>query len=74
MTIDRKKTAAAITAVLTYIKTEEEKIFSSITSPGEENLIVTARDSGIKSSNIWGTLGRTEQMQINTMMQMRVFK
>ena len=74
MTMNRKKTAAAIAAVFTYIKTDEEKVFLSASS-GEQNLAMPSRDSSFKSSsNIWGALGRTEQMQINTMMQMRVFK
>ena len=77
MTTDKKKIAAAMAAVFTYIKTEEEAACFAAQN-GENQL--TAALSGIQASgmgvkpNVWGSCGRTDLMQIRTMMQMRAFK
>ena len=63
----RKKTAAAMAAVMQYIKTEEEAIYmQSLAAPAVERAVVPVR--------LWGMSGRQSQMQMRTMMQMRTFK
>ncbi|MFH2218580.1 MAG: hypothetical protein ABII68_02825 [Pseudomonadota bacterium] len=63
----RKKTAAAMAAVMQYIKTEEEAIYmQSLATPAVERAAAPAR--------LWAVSGRQSQMQMRTMMQMRAFK
>ena len=66
--MDKKKMAAVTSAVVTYIKTQEETA-----------CLVPAQDQGVApipapGFNHWGMAGRGGQMQGRTMMQMRVFK
>ncbi|MFO7749787.1 MAG: hypothetical protein R6V54_06800 [Desulfobacteraceae bacterium] len=74
MTMERKKRAAVTAAVFTYIKTEEEAACFAAQAgdglPGEEQ-----EPAGkTPAPNIWGSCGRSDLMQIRTMMQMRAFK
>ena len=73
MTLNTKKVAAISAAVVTYIKTEEEAAY--LAASAKENQGVAAAKSDTASSlNIWGAAGRTNQMQLHSMIQMRVFK
>ena len=59
---DKKKQAAAVSAVMEYIKKEE----------GELRLAPVSADV-LTPSNLWGISGRQAQMQLRTMMQLRTF-
>jgi len=73
MALEKKKLAAISAAVFTYIRTEEEAAYSA--SLAGQNQGITANQTGTASNlNIWGTAGRENQMQLNSMIQMRVFK
>ncbi len=70
--MDKKKLAAAISAVFTYIKTSEETAAfhaAQVLEPVEAQL-----QQIMQPNNIWGISGRQTQMQSNTMMQLRMFK
>jgi hypothetical protein len=68
MQID-KKTVAAIAAVMSYLKTEEE-IFAmqAVSAPA------ASRAAAPISINLWGISGRQAMMQMRNMMQMKIFK
>lgn len=73
--MDKKKLAAAMSAVFTYIKTSEE---SAAFNPAQALEPVGEVESQLhqimQPVNIWGISGRQTHMQSNTMMQMRMFK
>ncbi len=75
--MDKKKLAAAISAVMTHIKTSEE---ASAYYAAEASEAMVEPQAAIQAqqvlapSNAWGMSGRQSQMQANTMMQLRVFK
>ena len=68
--MDKKKLAAAMAAVMTYIKTGEE----AHAVQAQEPEITQVVQQIIGQGNIWGISGRQNQMQANSMMQMRMFK
>jgi len=73
MALEKKKIAAISAAVFTYIRTEEEAAYSA--SLAGQNQGITAKQTGAASNlNVWGTAGRENQMQLRSMIQMRVFK
>ena len=66
---NRKKKAAAISAVISYIKTEEEALSMQP---------IAAVDQASYSSTpvqlkLWGISGRQAQMQMRNLMQMKAF-
>ncbi|MFH1580901.1 MAG: hypothetical protein ABIC39_02330 [Pseudomonadota bacterium] len=66
---NKKKKAAAISAVMNYIKTEEEAV-------GMQPAIVTDSADFVSrrvSLNLWGISGRQAQMQMRSLMQMKAF-
>jgi len=63
-----KKIAAAISAVMSYIKTEEE--ISSQPLPFVEKM-QPAQAPGLPK--MWGISGRQAMMQVRNMMQMKAF-
>ena len=64
-----KKTAAAIAAVMSYLKTEEEMIaMQAMSAPA------AAQAAAPISINMWGMSGRQAMMQMRNMMQMKAFK
>ncbi|MEA3417631.1 MAG: hypothetical protein U9R02_16055 [Thermodesulfobacteriota bacterium] len=66
---NKKKKAAAISAVISYIKTKEEAV-------GMQPAIVTDRADFVSrqvSLNLWGVSGRQSLMQARTLMQMKAF-
>ncbi len=78
MTMDKKKFAAMSAAVFTYIKTEEEAAYAAALSNQDQvnqNQGIAAEQAGTAARfNIWGSAGRENQMQLHSMIQMRVFK
>jgi len=73
MALEKKKLAAICAAVFTYIKTEEEAYLASSVNLNQG---ITAGQTGTTASNlnIWGAAGRENQMQLRSMIQMRIFK
>jgi len=69
-----KKISAAISAVMNYIRTEEEAIcIQSLAAPAVEP-VQAARAAAMGPVKLWGMSGRQAQMQMRNMMQMRTFK
>ena len=69
-----KKISAAISAVMNYIKTEEEAIYiQSLAVPAVEP-IPEAYAAKAAPMKLWGMSGRQAQMQMRNMMQMKTFK
>ena len=64
-----KKAAAAIAAVMSYLKTEEEILAMQTVSAS-----AAAQAAAPISMNMWGMSGRQAMMQMRNMMQMKVFK
>ena len=73
--MDKKKLAAAMSAVFTYIKTSEEAAaFNAAQVFAPVNEVGSQLHQIMQPVNIWGISGRQAHMQANTMMQMRMFK
>ena len=73
--MDKKKLAAAMSAVFTYIKTPEEAAaFNAAQALEPVNEVESQLHQIMQPVNIWGISGRQAHMQANTMMQMRMFK
>ena len=69
---NRKKIAAATTAVMNYIQTEEEAIcIQSMAAPAAEPVSEVYAAAPVK---LWGMSGRQAQMQMRNMIQMKTFK
>ena len=68
MAPDRKK-AAAIAAVMNYIKSEEEMICAQAAAGRGAG----PQAAGPVSVNLWGVSGRQAMMQMRSLMQMRSF-
>jgi hypothetical protein len=68
---DPKKISAAVSAVMNYIKTEEEAIcIQSLAEPAVAPIPEAYAAAPVK---LWGMSGRQAQMHMRTMMQMRTF-
>ena len=77
MDMDNKKLAAATAAVFTYIKTQEEAAFFASAGAPEQGAAAVVCDAGSGprgNFNVWGTAGRSDQMQGRFLMQTRVFR
>ena len=73
--MDKKKLAAAISAVMTYIKTGEEAAAYNVPETSEPvGAAPVVVQTILPSQNTWGISGRQTQMQANSMMQLRAFK
>ncbi len=70
MDTNKKKIAAAISAVLAYIKTEEDVLYAQQMGAAA-GLPATPAAAPVK---LWGISGRQEQMQLRGLMQLRSFK
>jgi hypothetical protein len=71
---NRRKISAAISAVMNYIKTEEEAIcIQSLAAPAVESA-QAAYAAAMTPVKLWGISGRQAQMRMRNMMQMRTFK
>jgi hypothetical protein len=66
--MNEKKKAAALAAVIQYIKTEEEAIMLQAQAVPEPEKTVPAPPAGM-----WGISGRHDMMQMRNMMQMKAF-
>jgi hypothetical protein len=71
---DRAKVTAAVSAVLHYIRSEEQNIAMQFSQPGVEQMTAVAGPAPAKASNSWGMSGRQVQMQMGNLMQMRAFR
>ncbi|MFC1489500.1 hypothetical protein ACFL6B_06625 [Thermodesulfobacteriota bacterium] len=68
---NRKEIAAAISAVMQYIQTEEEAVYMQSLALPPEALALPVAAAPMK---LWGMSGRQAQMQMRNLMQMRTFK
>jgi len=67
--MNEKKKAAAMAAVINFIKTEEEAIMMQAAHvPAEPAAAPTAPPAGL-----WGISGRQDMMQMRNMMQLKAF-
>ena len=64
-----KKKAAAIAAVISYLKTEEEMMAMQAMS-----VPAAAQAAAPVSMNMWAMSGRQAMMQMRNMMQMKVYR
>ena len=67
-----KKMAAAISAVMAYIRTEEE-LTTLQSMPPHQQMSSPAQYPTIDSVKLWGISGRQTQMQTRLQMQMKAF-
>ncbi len=71
---DAGKTTAAISAVLQYIKTEEEAIaMQTAMQAAQPQMPMFARQPA-PVAKPWGVSGRQAQMQMRNLMQLRTFR
>ena len=70
---NKKKITAAISAVMNYIRTEEEAICIQSLAAREVEPVPAARAAAMGPVKLWGMSGRQAQMQMRNMMQMRTF-
>ena len=68
----RKKRAAAIAAVMSYLKQEQEA--AAMQSMAALALGSALAGRGAPPLKLWGSSGRLAQMQASNLMQMRTFK
>jgi len=69
---DPKKISAAVSAVMNYIKTEEEAIcIQSLAEPAVAP--IPEAYAAAAPVKLWAMSGRQAQMHMRTMMQMRTF-
>jgi|LGVF01.1.fsa_nt_gb hypothetical protein len=66
---NKSKKVAAISAVISYIKTEEE-VFSMQPSVVADRADFVSRQVSL---NLWGVSGRQSLMQVRNLMQMKAF-
>jgi len=69
--MDKKKKVAAISAVLQYIRTEEEAM--AMQAMAAQAAGETAAPAAI-AVNAWGMSGRQSMMQLRGLMQLRAFQ
>jgi len=72
-TMNEKKKAAALAAVINYIKTEEEAIMLQAAQVPEEPAVAPALAPALAPVNLWGVSGRQDMMQMGNMMQLKAF-
>ena len=71
---DAQKTAAAIAAVLQYIKTEEEAIAMQSAMQTAQSRMPMLAQQLVPVPKPWGLSGRQAQMQMRNLMQLRTFR
>ena len=72
--MDKKKIAAATSAVFTYIKTQEEAAYYASQNGGVSEIetpVAAIEADKIGQFSAWANAGRLNQMQQNSMMIMR---
>lgn len=67
--MNEKKKAAALAAVINYIKTEEEAIMMQAAQAPQEPAAAPAAPL----TGLWGVSGRQDMMQMRNMMQLKAF-
>jgi len=67
------KTAAAIAAVLQYIKTQEEAIAMQFAMQAAQPQMPRFDEPSAATVKPWGVSGRQAQMQMRNLMQLRTF-
>ncbi len=73
--MDKKKMAAAMAAVYTYLRTGEEAAAVACQAPAQAlPEVQAAGPAQMVQMNTWGITGRQALMNANTMMQLRMFK
>ena len=65
-----KKIAAAISAVMSYIKTEEEMVYQQTMAARAASQAATAK----VPTKMWALSGRQAIMQMRSLMQMKTFR
>ncbi len=70
--LEKRKMAAIMGAVFTYIKTNEEA--AAMQAAGAAPTQMAGSFGPVQVPNLWGVSGRQAMMQANTMMQLRVFR
>lgn len=69
---NKKKIAAAVSAVMNYIHTEEEAMcIQSMAAPSFEPVADTS--AAAQPVRLWSVSGRQAQMQMRIMLQRRIF-
>ena len=71
---DAQKTAAAMAAVMQFIKSEEEAIAMQSAVPMAAPQMQMAAQPPAPQLKPWGVSGRQAQMQMRNLMQMRTFR
>lgn len=66
----RQKMAAAISAVFSFIRSEEDALALSITEPPAPETVAASLPVQVK---LWGVSGRQDIMSMRTLMQLRSF-
>ena len=69
--MNNKKIAAAMTAVMNYIKTQEEMAYMQAVP--EQTAAQVQVPVAPVSMNLWGISGRQTQMQVRQLMQTKAF-
>jgi hypothetical protein len=65
---EHKKIAAAIAAVIGYLRTEEEIVWRHVQA------MRTVPPAPVLPHSLWGLSGRQSMMQMRSLMQMRTFR
>ena len=68
----KKKRVAAISAVKAYMKTEEDCLLYSSMMPAQVQPEITSIQ--VAPTNAWGISGRQAQMQLRSLMQLKIFQ
>jgi hypothetical protein len=71
---DTQKPAAAIAAVIQYIKTEEEAIAMQSAMQASQPQMPQLAQPPARVAKPWGVSGRQAQMQLRNLMQLRTFR
>jgi len=69
-----RKTTAAISTVLQYIKTEEEAIAMQTAMQAAQPQMPMFAQQPAQGVKPWGVSGRQAQMQMRNLMQLRTFR
>ena len=69
-----QKTAAAIAAVIQYIKTQEEAIAMQNAMQAAASQMPQSAQPPAPAVKPWGVSGRQAQMQMRNLMQLRTFR
>ena len=71
---DKKKIAAALSALRSYMKAEEEAIHKYDNELLSHQVLPGFTHASAKAYNLWRSSGRQAQMQMRALMQLRMFQ